>query len=126
MHKKMVARKIKPNSVEHSHLIEISKRVKPNKFYINKPGYVFIWSPGHPNRDCRGYVQEHRLVMENHIGRLLGTNEVVHHVNHIKSDNRLENLKVMDRIEHLRSHGSLYVKNLGKYAVVGYRKHNGS
>lgn len=39
------------------------------------------------------------------IGRSLHDNEVVHHINVIKDDNRRENLEVMDSVEHGRMHG---------------------
>lgn len=60
-----------------------------------------------------GYVQiringefflEHRVVMENHLGRKLETFEHVHHMNQIKHDNRLDNLQVINIDEHARIH----------------------
>jgi len=68
-------------------------------------GYVCIYQPKHPNCDSKGYVKEHRLVMENHIGRLLNKNEEVHHINGVKSDNRIENLRLCaDRAIHAKQH----------------------
>jgi len=56
-------------------------------------GYVFISSPGHPHAGKRGYVAEHRLVVETYLKRFLkGKNEPVHHLNNIKDDNRPKNL----------------------------------
>lgn len=49
-------------------------------------------------------ILEHRLVMERHLGRKLATSEVIHHKNHNKLDNRLENLEITDRSRHRKHH----------------------
>jgi len=52
-----------------------------------KAGYVFIRSHKHPHKDRRGYVLEHRLVVEKIIGRYLLKSEPIHHLGKT-SDNR--------------------------------------
>lgn len=47
---------------------------------------------------------QHRIIMETHVGRKLNFNEVVHHINGNRTDNRIENLKIMDRAKHARMH----------------------
>ena len=63
--------------------------------------------------DCRGYVfilvgdnyiMEHRLVVEQHLGRRLNFKEKVHHINGNPSDNRLENLQIVSQSEHAKIH----------------------
>lgn len=71
----------------------------------HRRGYIQLYCPDHPNATVDGYVMEHRLVMEKHLGRLLDSKEEVHHINGIKDDNRIENLYLFDsKSEHMRHH----------------------
>ena len=69
-------------------------------------GYIYVTKWNHPFANCRGRIMEHRLVMEEKIGRYLTKKEVVHHLNHDKTDNRIENLELSaSQSEHLsKSH----------------------
>lgn len=70
-------------------------------------GYVLIKMPDHPNANSRGYIYEHRHIMEQHIGRYMTHDEVVHHINGNKTDNRLENLLLLTNSEHVALHAKL-------------------
>ncbi len=65
--------------------------------------YWAVRKPDHPNAR-RGYVLEHRLIMEEKIGRYLTLDEVVHHINGNKLDNRIENLELHSRPSHIIEH----------------------
>ena len=90
-------------------------------------GYVMIKTDDHPSADFNGYVREHRLVMEKHIGRYLKRNEVVHHINHIKTDNRIENLQLTDNKSHSSMHLTKKIARQRSYkgheVRWGYKKH---
>lgn len=70
----------------------------------NKGEYVYIYAPYHPAVSSNKHIAEHRLVVEKYLGRFLHSNEIVHHINHNKKDNRIENLMVVTRSEHRKIH----------------------
>ena len=74
--------------------------------FLGKDGYI-------RDRKEGKYAFQHRMVMEAHIGRGLLPTETVHHINRIRSDNRIENLKLMSRSEHQRVHAAECAKSRG-------------
>lgn len=66
--------------------------------FVNSDGYVMVIV------DTCKYRAEHRLVMERHLGRKLKSSEIVHHINGVKDDNRIENLEVMTLSSHAAHH----------------------
>jgi hypothetical protein len=66
-------------------------------------GYVYRYCPDHPNAK-NGRVQEHRLVMEKHLGRYLEPDEVIHHKDGNKKNNDLSNLELLKRGQHISNH----------------------
>lgn len=82
---------------------------------ITNYGYVKIRCLDHPFKDCDGFVFEHRLVAERYLlneensveidgKRYLSKEYVVHHINHNRQDNRVENLIVLKLSEHTQMH----------------------
>ena len=83
------------NKLSISHSGENSSKWKGGKARTIE-GYILIYNPSHPFRNSNNYILEHRLVMEKHRGRYLKPTEIVHHINGIVDDNRIENLQLFD------------------------------
>ncbi len=90
--------------------------VRQGKRRPNKSGYILIGKNGKQQ-------QEHRLIMEEHLGRKLlpFPIETVHHINGIRSDNRIENLVVISQAEHVKIHDPIkpYRFKKGDNRLVG-------
>lgn len=71
------------------------RRAKLDQF-----GYVMVWAPDHPNKVLKGWQYEHRLVLENTLGRYLIDGEVCHHKDGNKGNNDPSNLELMDANDH--------------------------
>ena len=66
--------------------------------------YFCMLKPEHPFANKRGYVMEHRLVMEAHIGRYLTLKEIVHHLDGDGHNNKIENLQLTTKKKHFQDH----------------------
>jgi endogenous inhibitor of DNA gyrase (YacG/DUF329 family) len=132
---------LKPSQAEHltgrfcSRACESTSRIKRpldrqhngRPAVIDNSGYVRVSEPDHPKAMNGGWVFEHRLVAEQHLGRTLEPDEHVHHVNGDKLDNRLENLVVMNGLEHLALSGTEHRESLKRIQteLAEYRKRFG-
>ena len=98
------------NRRKHSRLCRsCSKKGKNNPPWkggrtIGMGGYVLILKPGHPLAYDNGYVKEHRLVAYEKWGIDAVRNMDVHHINGVKTDNRIINLEIMTHSKHMSLH----------------------
>lgn len=85
---------------------------------VDRNGYWYVCLPDHPNCSSQGYVAEHRLIMEGMVGRYLTDDEIVHHKNENRKDNRIQNLEIMSDSEH-KSH---HIKESHAKGVLGSKE----
>lgn len=75
---------------------------KGGKVFDKKNGYMLIYDLNSKLKNK--YIPEHRLIMEKHLGRKLKSKEIIHHINENRLDNRIDNLQITTRAEHLKIH----------------------
>ena len=92
--------------------ISLSQREDREIWWLGGRGYVEgrVWRNGKCIR-----VRQHRWLMEQHLGRPLARGEILHHINGDKTDNRIENLELMEHGEHTTEHCK------GKNKKSGYK-----
>lgn len=64
------------------------------KGWWKRQGYIMRLITEHPFSVNRGYVPEHRLVMEEHLGRFLLPTEIIHHIDQNRENNEFSNLEL--------------------------------
>lgn len=95
----------KPAKIKNSHGLKGINNPKYRRGWFKKECYIILTGyKDHPNADKKGEIREHILIMSNHLNRPLTKTEIVHHINGIKDDNRIENLSLTDRSKHQNTH----------------------
>lgn len=87
--------KRRPMSEETKEKISrILLKMSGNRRFCGRWKYIYKVCRSHPFKDSKGYVAEHRLVMEEKLGRYLKKSEVVHHIDGDRYNNKEWNLCV--------------------------------
>lgn len=109
-------RKIKPHKID----CKGSKAPywKGGRYKDNTSGYILLYNPKHSCASKKGYVREHRLIMEKFLGRYLKKNELVHHKNGVKDDNRIQNLEMIRVLSGGQHYGSIQCPFCNKYFKI--------
>jgi len=75
-------------------------------------GYIMLKKPNHPNATKNGYVLEHRVRVEELIGRILKKEEIVHHIDGNRQNNDIKNLLLLkNKKEHMILHNNQLKKD---------------
>lgn len=76
---------------------------------VNGNKYRLLFKPDYEGSDSKGYIREHRYIMEVHLGRKLLKSEIVHHKDGNTLNNEVSNLEVMDKRDHDRMNVNLNI-----------------
>ena len=88
---------------KEKNVVPLEKR----KWHKNSKGYM-------QTTVRRKRVYQHRYIIENAIGRKLENHEIIHHINGIKTDNRIENLHITNSKEHKLGYGDAFMDGYKK------------
>lgn len=83
----------------HGEQLRLKRGGRPGGKHVGSDGYVWVYFPEHPAAAKNRSVKEHRLVMEEILGRALLPHEHVHHINGVRTDNRPDNLELWTRYQ---------------------------
>lgn len=102
-----------------------AKMLKLGNKYIGANGYIYV------KTSANKYSLEHRHVLGIKLGRKLKRNETCHHINGIKTDNRMENIQLFNsNSDHINHHHIISGRKLKRkpkgVAEVKIKKENNS
>ena len=83
-----------------------SCRCTDARTWTNSEGYILEYCPAHPlaSPKNRGIFYQHRLVMEQFLGRTLESDEHIHHLDEARQNNSIENLELVPQWLHMTAH----------------------
>jgi len=99
---------------------------KNGKFKV-KSGHILVLKPKHPFANVNGRVFEHRLIVEEYLGRYLKPFEQVHHIDGDSSNNVIDNLFLTTKKGNSIAHHSLnkLIKSLLEDKIIRFNKNTG-
>lgn len=92
------------------------------KSQITNHNYVLLYKPNHCECMLNGYVLEHRYKISNKLKRKLKSSEIIHHIDANRTNNKLNNLLILTRIEHAKLHGFAYLYLIKQNLIKKYIK----